>query len=122
MESPKSRIIIIENPLLDNSTPASDLLEKESHLKVLSVMIADVKSEAAMTKMERKINFLMTVIEERDHEITALKDQMKACEIAESSKTSVVKTDDDKGKSVLQENQMQQSISSPPCQSNNYKI
>ncbi|TYJ98328.1 ty3-gypsy retrotransposon protein [Cucumis melo var. makuwa] len=85
-------------------------------------MIADVKSEAAMTKMERKINFLMTVIEERDHEITALKDQMKACEIAVSSKTSVVKTDDDKGKSVLQENQMQQSISSPPCQSNNYKI
>ncbi|KAA0062087.1 retrotransposon gag protein [Cucumis melo var. makuwa] len=49
-------------------------------------MMADVTAEAAMTEMERKINFLMKVVE-RDHEVTALKDQMKACETAKLSKT-----------------------------------
>ncbi|KAA0033078.1 ty3-gypsy retrotransposon protein [Cucumis melo var. makuwa] len=107
MESSEGGIIIRENPLSDNFTPASDILEKEPHLEVVSIMMADVTPEAAM---ERKINFLMKVVKEQYHEIAALKDQMKACETAESSKTPVVKTDD-KGKSVLQENQTQQSIS-----------
>ncbi|TYK04935.1 retrotransposon gag protein [Cucumis melo var. makuwa] len=49
-------------------------------------MMADVTAEAAMAEMERKINFLMKVVEQ-DHEITALKDQMKACETAKLSKT-----------------------------------
>ncbi|TYK29710.1 ty3-gypsy retrotransposon protein [Cucumis melo var. makuwa] len=73
-------------------------------------MMVDVTPEASMAEMERKINFLKKVVEERNHEITTLKDQMKACETAESRKTSIVKTDD-KGKAVLQENQTQQSIS-----------
>ena len=63
----------------------------------------------------------MKVVEEKDHEITALKDQMKTCETAESSKTPTVKADD-KEKVVLQENQMQQSMSVASCQSNNYRI
>ncbi|KAA0039109.1 ty3-gypsy retrotransposon protein [Cucumis melo var. makuwa] len=94
MESPKGKIIIKENPLFDNSTPASDLSEKESHLEVVSVVMVDVTPKAIMTEMERKINFLMKVVKERDHEIVILKDQMKACETTESSKTLVVKTDD----------------------------
>ncbi|KAA0025726.1 ty3-gypsy retrotransposon protein [Cucumis melo var. makuwa] len=70
-------------------------------------MMVDVTAEATIVEMERKINFLMKVIEERDHEIAALKDQMKASETAESSQTPVVKATD-KGKNVVQENQPQQ--------------
>ncbi|KAA0040518.1 ty3-gypsy retrotransposon protein [Cucumis melo var. makuwa] len=111
IESPKGRIIIRDNPLFNNSTPASNLSDKESHLEVVSVMMVDVTTEATMVEMEKKINFLMKVVEERDHEIAALKDQMKAYETAESSKTPVVKATD-KGKNVVQENQpQQQSIS-----------
>ena len=51
----------------------------------------------------------MKFVEEREHEIAALKDQMKACETAESSKTSTVKADD-KGKVILQENPTQHFI------------
>ncbi|KAA0038969.1 ty3-gypsy retrotransposon protein [Cucumis melo var. makuwa] len=109
MESPKDRIFIRENPLFDNSTPTFDLLEKESYLELLSIMMADVTAEAAMIEKERKINFLMKVIEDRDHEIATLKDHMKARETIESSKTPAVKADD-KGKVMLQESQMQQSI------------
>ena len=42
MESPKSGIIIKENPLFEESTPASNLLEKESHLEIVSIMLVDV--------------------------------------------------------------------------------
>ncbi|KAA0025842.1 ty3-gypsy retrotransposon protein [Cucumis melo var. makuwa] len=62
-----------------------------------------------MAEMERKINLLMKVSEERDHEITTLRDQMQTRETTESSKTPLVKADD-KGKAMLQENEMQQSI------------
>ncbi|KAA0055035.1 ty3-gypsy retrotransposon protein [Cucumis melo var. makuwa] len=121
IESPKGEIIIRENPLFKNSMPTSNLSDKESYLEVVSVMMADVTAEAAMTSMKRKINFLMKVVEERDHEILALKDQMKTCETAESSKTPTIKADD-KGKVVLQENQTQQSMSIASCQSNSYRI
>ncbi|KAA0037644.1 ty3-gypsy retrotransposon protein [Cucumis melo var. makuwa] len=99
-----------KNLLFNNSTPASNLSNKESHLEVVSVMMANMTVEAAMAKMERKINFLMKVVEERDYEIAALKDQINACETAESSKAPAVNVDD-KEKAVLQENQMQQSMS-----------
>ncbi|KAA0033709.1 ty3-gypsy retrotransposon protein [Cucumis melo var. makuwa] len=107
IEPPKGGIIIRDNPLFNNSTPASNLSDKESHLEVVSVMMVDVTAEATMEEMKRKINFLMKVVEERDREIAALKDQMKACEIVESSQTPVVKATD-KGKNVVQENQPQQ--------------
>ncbi|KAA0066866.1 ty3-gypsy retrotransposon protein [Cucumis melo var. makuwa] len=109
IESPKGRIIIRENPLFNNPTPTSNLSDKESHLEVVSVMMEDVTAKATMAKMEKKINFLMKVDEERDHEIATLKDQMKACETTKSSKTLALKAND-KGKAMLQENQMQRSI------------
>ncbi|KAA0057875.1 retrotransposon gag protein [Cucumis melo var. makuwa] len=107
IESPKGRIIIRDNPLFNNSTPASNLSDKKSHLEVVSVMMVDVTAEATMAEIEKKINFLMKVVEEQDHEIAALKDQMKACETAESSQTPIVKATD-KGKNVVQDNQPQQ--------------
>ena len=76
-ESPKGRIVIIENPLFDSSAPTSNQPNKESHLDVMSVMMADVMTEAAMAEMERKINLFMKAIEERDHKIAALRDQMQ---------------------------------------------
>ncbi|KAA0056779.1 retrotransposon gag protein [Cucumis melo var. makuwa] len=52
-----------------------------------------------MAEMERKINFLMKVVEERDHEITALREQMRTRKTAESSQTPIVKATD-KGENV----------------------
>ena len=40
IESPKRKIIIRANPLFNNSTLSFDLPEKESNLKVVSVMMA----------------------------------------------------------------------------------
>ncbi|KAA0026179.1 ty3-gypsy retrotransposon protein [Cucumis melo var. makuwa] len=99
IESPKGGIIIRDNLLFNNSTPASSLSDKESHLEVEYVMMIDMTVEETMAKMEKKINFLMKVVEERDHEIATLKDQMKARETTESSQTPIVKATD-KGKNV----------------------
>ncbi|TYK26751.1 retrotransposon gag protein [Cucumis melo var. makuwa] len=101
MESPKARIVIKENPLYDNSDSASSKSKKEAYLDVMFVMMADITVEAAMTEMERKINLLMKVVEERDHEIIAMREQMRTCEIDQSSQTPVVKATD-KGKNVVQ--------------------
>ena len=73
MESPKVWIVIKENPLYDNSDFASRK-SKEAHPDVMLVMMADITTEAAMAEMERKINLLMKIVEERDHEITALRE------------------------------------------------
>lgn len=62
-----------------------------------------------MAKIERKIDLLMKAMKERDHEIVVLRDQIKACEIVESSQTSPIKAND-RGNVVLQENQVQQYI------------
>ncbi|KAA0054154.1 ty3-gypsy retrotransposon protein [Cucumis melo var. makuwa] len=111
IESPKAGIVIKENPLYDNSDSASSKSKKEAHPDVMSVVMADITAEAAMVEMERKINFLMKAVEERDHEITALREQMRTRETIESSQTPVVKATD-KGKNVVQENQPQlQSVS-----------
>ncbi|TYK28164.1 ty3-gypsy retrotransposon protein [Cucumis melo var. makuwa] len=99
MESLKAGIVIKENPLYDNSDSASSKSKKEAHPDVMSIMMADITVEAAMAEMERKINFLMKVVEERNHEITALREQMWTRETAESSQTPVVKATD-KGKNV----------------------
>ncbi|KAA0057424.1 ty3-gypsy retrotransposon protein [Cucumis melo var. makuwa] len=64
--------------------------DKESYLEVVFVVMTDVTAEEAMAEMERKINLLMKVVKERHHEIAALKNQIKACETAESSKTPTV--------------------------------
>lgn len=111
MESPKAGIVIKENPLYNDYDSASSRSLKEAHPDVMSVMMADVAVETAMAEMERKINLLMKVVDERDHEIAALKEQMQTRETAESSQTPVVKVDD-KGKNVVQENQPQQQSTS----------
>ncbi|TYJ98784.1 ty3-gypsy retrotransposon protein [Cucumis melo var. makuwa] len=64
MESSKAGIFIKENPLYDNSDSASSKLKKEAHLDVMSVMMAEITTEAVMAEMERKINFLMKAVEE----------------------------------------------------------
>ena len=100
MESSKAGIVLKENPLYDNSDSASSKSKKEPHLDVISVMMADIMAEAAMAEMERKVNFLMKVEEEREHEITALREHMRTRETAESSQTPIVKATD-KGKNVV---------------------
>ncbi|TYK14938.1 ty3-gypsy retrotransposon protein [Cucumis melo var. makuwa] len=69
-------------------------------------MMTNVTAEVAMAEMERKMNFVMKAVEERTHEIVALKDQMKPSETLESSKTPNIKAND-KGNVVLQENKTQ---------------
>ncbi|KAA0063895.1 ty3-gypsy retrotransposon protein [Cucumis melo var. makuwa] len=107
MESPKAGIVLKENPLYDNSDSASNKSKKKAHPDVMSAMMVDITAKAAMVEMERKVNFLMKVVEERYHEITALRDQMQIRETAELSQTHVVKATD-KGNNVVQENQPQQ--------------
>ncbi|KAA0050430.1 ty3-gypsy retrotransposon protein [Cucumis melo var. makuwa] len=66
MESPKSRIVLKENPLYDNSDSASSKSKKEAYPDVMSVIMADIMVDATMAERERKVNFLMKVVEERD--------------------------------------------------------
>ncbi|KAA0042249.1 retrotransposon gag protein [Cucumis melo var. makuwa] len=99
MESPTARIVVKENSLYDNSDSVSSNSKKEAHPDVKSIMMANIPVEAAMAKMERKINLLMKVVEERGQEITSLREQMQTHETAESSQTLVVKVTD-KGKNV----------------------
>ena len=77
-ESLKGGIVIKENFLFDSFALTSDHSKKESHPDVMSVMMTDVTAEVAMAEMERKINLLMKAVEERDHEIAALRKQMQA--------------------------------------------
>ena len=74
MESSKGGTIIKENPLFDNSASTSDQSKKESHADVMFIMMADVIAKAAMVKMDRKIDLLMKAVEEREHEITTLRE------------------------------------------------
>ncbi|TYK14066.1 ty3-gypsy retrotransposon protein [Cucumis melo var. makuwa] len=53
IESPKGGIIIRDNPLFNNSTFVSNLSDKESHLKVVSVVMVDVTAEATMAEMKQ---------------------------------------------------------------------
>ena len=112
-ESSKGGIFIKEKLLFDNFTPTSDCSKKESHPNVIFVMMVDVTIEAVMAKMERKVDLLMKAVEERDHEIATLKDQMQARETADSSQTLIVKANG-KGKTLLQGSRLQQSTSVAP--------
>ncbi|KAA0067942.1 ty3-gypsy retrotransposon protein [Cucumis melo var. makuwa] len=47
--------------------------------------------EQDQVEVERKINLLVKVVEERDHEIAALIEQMQTHETTESSQTLIVK-------------------------------
>ena len=76
MESPKTGIVIKGIPLYDNYDFSSSRSRRESHPYVIFVKMADATAEAATTEMERIINILMKVINEWDHEIVGLKEQM----------------------------------------------
>ncbi|KAA0032527.1 ty3-gypsy retrotransposon protein [Cucumis melo var. makuwa] len=91
MESLKAGIVIKKNPLYDNSDSASSKSKKEAHPGMMSDIMADITAEAVMVEMERKINLLIKVVEERVHEITTLREHMRTRETIELSQTSVVK-------------------------------
>ena len=58
--------------MYDNSNFDSNKSRRELNYDVMSVMMADVIVEVTMIEIKRKINFLMKLFEERDHEITCL--------------------------------------------------
>ncbi|KAA0054507.1 ty3-gypsy retrotransposon protein [Cucumis melo var. makuwa] len=91
MKSPKAGIVLKENSLHDNSDSASSKSKKEAHPDVMSVTMADITIEVALVEMKRKVNLLMKVVEERDHEITTLREQIWTRETVESSQTPIVK-------------------------------
>ena len=68
---PKGGIIIKENPMIEEQISSSEHSnEKMPHLNIMSVMLTNVDtSEDKMTELEKKINMLMKVVEERDNEI-----------------------------------------------------
>ncbi|TYK15207.1 Retrotransposon gag protein [Cucumis melo var. makuwa] len=72
----------------------------------MSIMATDVDtSEDRIVEIEKKINMLMKVVEERDYEITSLKNYIESRDAAESSHKHTI-NNDDKGKFVrsLKEN------------------
>ncbi|TYK15326.1 retrotransposon gag protein [Cucumis melo var. makuwa] len=73
MESSKAGIVIKENPLYENSDSASNKSKKETHPDVMFIIMADIMVKAVMAEMERKINLLMKVMEERGYKIAALR-------------------------------------------------
>ena len=76
MESSKAEIVIKENPLYENSDSAFSKSKKEAHFDVMFVIMVDITVEAAMVEIQRKINLLIKVLKERDHEISTLREQM----------------------------------------------
>ncbi|KAA0037536.1 ty3-gypsy retrotransposon protein [Cucumis melo var. makuwa] len=81
--------------------------EEVSHSNIMSIMVTDMEtSEDRMTELEKKINMLIKAVEERDYEITSLKNHIKSRNVAESSHTHTIKNID-KRKAVLQERQPQ---------------
>ncbi|KAA0062850.1 ty3-gypsy retrotransposon protein [Cucumis melo var. makuwa] len=82
-----------------------------THPNIMSIMVADVDtSEDRMTKSEKKVNMLMKAIEEKDYEIAYLKNHIKSHDAAESSHKHTIKNID-KGKTIFQESQPQNSTS-----------
>ncbi|KAA0025377.1 ty3-gypsy retrotransposon protein [Cucumis melo var. makuwa] len=109
---PKGGIVIKENPAIDehysSSQPSS---EEMPHPNIMSVMVTNVDtSENRMAELEKKVNMLMKVVEERDYEIAFLKNHIESRDAAESSHKHTVKNTN-KGKAVMQESQPQNSTS-----------
>ncbi|KAA0056121.1 ty3-gypsy retrotransposon protein [Cucumis melo var. makuwa] len=109
---PKGGIVIKENHAIDehysSSKPSS---EEMPHPNIMSVMVTNVDtSENRMAELEKKVNMLMKVVEERDYEIAFLKNHIESRDAAESSHKHTVKNTD-KGKAVMQESQPQNSTS-----------
>ena len=80
------------------------------HPNIISYSTGVDTSEDIMAKLEKNINMLMQVIEERDYEIASLKNHIKNLDTTKSSHTHTIKNID-KGKTVMQESQPQNSTS-----------
>ncbi|KAA0035918.1 ty3-gypsy retrotransposon protein [Cucumis melo var. makuwa] len=101
---PKCGIIIKENPMIDEHNSSSKHSSEEMpHPNIMSVMVTNMDtSENRMVELNKKVNMLMKVVEERDYEIASLKNHIESHDAAESSHTQTVKNTD-KGKTVMQE-------------------
>ncbi|KAA0059770.1 retrotransposon gag protein [Cucumis melo var. makuwa] len=65
------------------------------HPNIMSVMVTNVDtSENRMAELEKKVNMLMKVVEERDYEIAFLKNHFESRDAAESSHKHTVKNID----------------------------
>ncbi|KAA0064286.1 ty3-gypsy retrotransposon protein [Cucumis melo var. makuwa] len=108
----KGGIIIKENLVIDKHNLSSERSNEEVfHPNIMSVMVADVDtSEDRMAELEKKVNMLMTTVEERDFEIALLKNHIESRDTTESSHTHTAK-DVNKGKAIMQESQPQNSTS-----------
>ncbi|KAA0066531.1 retrotransposon gag protein [Cucumis melo var. makuwa] len=62
IESPKGGIIIRDNPLFNNSTPASNLSYKESHLEVVSVMMENQPQQQSVSIASLSVQQLQDMI------------------------------------------------------------
>ena len=86
---PKGRIIIKENPVTDKYNSSSERSNDEvPHPNIMSVMVTSVDtSEDMIVELEKKVNMLMKAIEERDFEITLMKNYIESRDAVESSHT-----------------------------------
>ncbi|KAA0068081.1 ty3-gypsy retrotransposon protein [Cucumis melo var. makuwa] len=109
---PKGGIIIKENHVIDEHNSFSKYSsERTPRPNIMSVMVTNVDtSKNRMVELEKKVNMVMKVVEERDYEIASLKNHIESHDVAESSHTYTVK-DTDIGKAVMQESQPQNSTS-----------
>ncbi|KAA0059023.1 ty3-gypsy retrotransposon protein [Cucumis melo var. makuwa] len=84
-----------------------------SHPNIMSIMVTDVDiSENRMAELEKKVNMLMKVVEERDYEIAFLKNHNESCDAAGSSHKHTVKNTD-KGKAEMIANSIKTQYSGP---------
>ena len=109
---PKCGIIIKENVVINEQISSCKRSNEEMpHPNIMLVMVTGVgTSEDRMTELEKKINMLMKAVEEKDNEIASLKNHIERREAVESSHTHTVKNTD-KGKTIMQESQPQNSTS-----------
>ncbi|KAA0039052.1 ty3-gypsy retrotransposon protein [Cucumis melo var. makuwa] len=109
---PKGGIVIKENPVIDEHNSSSERSNEETpHPNIMSVIATDVDtSDNRMTELEKKINMLMKAVEERDYEIASLKNHIESRDAAESSHTHTA-NNIEKGKTIMQESQPQNSTS-----------
>ena len=79
LKLPKGEIIIKENPMIDEQNSSSEHSREETpHTNIMSVVVTEVDtSEDRTTELEKKINMLLKVVEERDYEIASLKNHIE---------------------------------------------
>ncbi|KAA0064216.1 retrotransposon gag protein [Cucumis melo var. makuwa] len=99
---PKDGVVIKENLAIDKHNSLSERSNEEApQQNIMSVMVTDVdESEDRMAELEKKVNMLMKVVEERDYEIAFLKNHIESRDAAESSHKHTVKNTD-KGKAEM---------------------